>query len=530
MPWPDPVISVAVHHPGDVSALLLGSDERVRGSGDLVFYNQPEAQATTWSAGPPQTVRVALGALDAAITTVRILLSVDPGADVLGRQPVPRAELAGRSGVLATFSPDGLTTERALIVCELYRRGPGWRVRAVGQGYDGGLPQALTVHGVVIDDQPAAARPAQGGSGSIPPVPPPRPLPAPDPPPATLPLPPPGTSPGERLIRQASAILEDASRSTASLRSTLVYAEDRLLRVLEQLVADPATRLGANGDAARAAAHRDHDAMVDQARANHGRDIAQLRAEVTEWEAAVPAAMAPWTASVWQQEPTEPSPAVRVGTLQVEDTPDLAVPLLLGLPLSRPLWIDTAAGGELAAATLLRTLAIRMQAAATPDRYVVSIVDVGAANPVPLPAFWPTANEPAAVTGQLTDLVRDLDLIEMAYQAGYPQALEELDRRPRLLLVHDVPTGLSEEDLRLLIRLVESGPTGRVQLILTGTDSESIGHPATTALLRSCQRVPCGTGGVLTDGYGGTSWNFTPDAGPDGRLLAEIYRHPQRLV
>ena len=81
---------------------------------------------------------------------VRILLSVDPGTESLGRQPAPRAELAAASGVLATFTPVGLTTERALIVCELYRRGAGWRVRAVGQGYDGGLPQALIAHGIDV--------------------------------------------------------------------------------------------------------------------------------------------------------------------------------------------------------------------------------------------------------------------------------------------------------------------------------------------------------------------------------------------
>ena len=155
-----------MHHPGDVTALLLGADERVGSIDDLAFYNQPFAAATTWSAGPPQMVQVRLGELDPAVRTVRILLSVDPGTEALGKRPAPRAELTGESTVSATFIPEGLPTERALIVCEIYRRGPEW-VRAVGQGYDGGLSQALTAHGVDVEEsQSAAARAASSQTAS----------------------------------------------------------------------------------------------------------------------------------------------------------------------------------------------------------------------------------------------------------------------------------------------------------------------------------------------------------------------------
>ncbi|MFX8090528.1 TerD family protein, partial [Acinetobacter baumannii] len=55
------------------------------------------------------------------------------------------------SGTL-TFPIAGLTTETAVVCVEIYRRGPGWKVRAVGQGYDNGLAGIATAYGVNLDD------------------------------------------------------------------------------------------------------------------------------------------------------------------------------------------------------------------------------------------------------------------------------------------------------------------------------------------------------------------------------------------
>lgn len=510
VPWPDDLVTVQVHHSGDVSALLLGADERVRDSGDLVFYNEPRAGAATWSAGPPQAVHLDLAALDRHVVTVRVVVSTDPGTPALGAQPAPRLDLSGRHGPAATFVPTGLSTERALVVCEVYRRGDGWKVRAVGQGYDGGLAEALTVHGVQVDDPPPVA-------------PTPTAAPAPPSPAAAQPVsqpsspPPPGTTPHERLVRQASGVLEDASRSTASLRSTTHYATSRLEQALEQLVADPRTRSGPEGDAARSAAQRDHDALVGTAGTNHRRDMDQLRLELAGLEAALPAPMAAWTSTAWQrwQPPTERTPAVRIGTLSVEEAPGLAVPMLLGLPLSVPVWVDAATGGPLAAARVLRAIGARVLAAAPPGTFAVTQLDLGSANPAPMAGLGPAATDPAGVATALDDLVRFVDLVEMAYQSGHPEALDEVDARPRLLLAHDVPTGLDDRALSLLHRLVDRGAQHGVQVVLSGADSEAVPHPHLTALLASCRTVPSGPGGVLTDGFGGTSWAFTPDTGPD---------------
>ncbi len=49
---------------------------------------------------------------------------------------------------------DAATSERTLLLAELYRRGPLWRFRAVGQGYDHGLDVLARGYGVDITDCP----------------------------------------------------------------------------------------------------------------------------------------------------------------------------------------------------------------------------------------------------------------------------------------------------------------------------------------------------------------------------------------
>ncbi|MFI5432831.1 TerD family protein [Rhodococcus baikonurensis] len=49
------------------------------------------------------------------------------------------------------FPIDGLTTETALVVGELYRRAGVWKFRAVGQGYASGLRGVATDYGINVD-------------------------------------------------------------------------------------------------------------------------------------------------------------------------------------------------------------------------------------------------------------------------------------------------------------------------------------------------------------------------------------------
>lgn len=154
----------------DVSALLLGGSGKVRGDDDFVFYNQPSAGGVRYRA---DGVDVDPDQVPPEIERVVVAVSLDgSGPATFGQLgPLTLTVSAGGSAV-ATFVPDGLTTETALLCVEVYRRQGAWKVRAVGQGYSDGLAGIATNFGISVGE-PAAP----------PPPPPPPPTPAPPPPP-----------------------------------------------------------------------------------------------------------------------------------------------------------------------------------------------------------------------------------------------------------------------------------------------------------------------------------------------------------
>ncbi|WP_148090552.1 TerD family protein, partial [Cellulomonas algicola] len=164
-PWPDAGVLVEVVGIAaaecDVSVLLVDERQRAAASDDLVFYNQPSAPGATLEAGSPARVRLDLAALPTRVHAVLCLVSVDPHRPALGALPPLTAVLRGGDGTeRARFPLVDLTSERAVVTVEVYRRGDAWKVRAVGQGYDGGLAQAVTAHGIEVDDADDHAAPA----------------------------------------------------------------------------------------------------------------------------------------------------------------------------------------------------------------------------------------------------------------------------------------------------------------------------------------------------------------------------------
>ncbi|MFE3755706.1 VWA domain-containing protein [Nocardia tengchongensis] len=154
-------IAVSASAPVDISALLVTAAGKVRSDADFVFYNQPAAAGVHLSAG---TLRVDLSRVPAAIAQIRAVVTLDDPHACFGAYSPPTATLADAGGKpLYNYRIDGLGRESVIIAIELYRRGSGWKVRAVGQGYAGGFADLISDHGVVVD-QPtidsAAAMPA----------------------------------------------------------------------------------------------------------------------------------------------------------------------------------------------------------------------------------------------------------------------------------------------------------------------------------------------------------------------------------
>ncbi|WP_328948437.1 TerD family protein [Streptomyces sp. NBC_00184] len=170
----------------DASALLLGVGGRVRSDEDFVFYNQPRHPSglvrrlpkRSLPEGLTDTIEADLNALDPSVDQVVIAASSDGAAFEHVRDLRILLYDAAASGgePLAVFDVRPETGEETAIICgELYRRGDGWKFRAVGQGYPTGLIGLATAFGISVDESEAVA-----GPDPTPPAPAFPPAPGPD--------------------------------------------------------------------------------------------------------------------------------------------------------------------------------------------------------------------------------------------------------------------------------------------------------------------------------------------------------------
>ncbi|MCI3930423.1 TerD family protein [Streptomyces sp. AN091965] len=166
----------------DASALLLGTDGRVRSDEDFVFYNQPRhPSGKVWRLGQKRvtegtavhltdTVQADLAGLDAAVDRVLLVASAEDvpfeqvrALRILLYDASPAA--AAATEPLAYFDITPQTgAETALICGELYRRSEGWKFRALGEGYSNGLVGLATDFGISVDESEAVPEPTPDAS------------------------------------------------------------------------------------------------------------------------------------------------------------------------------------------------------------------------------------------------------------------------------------------------------------------------------------------------------------------------------
>ncbi len=165
----------------DLSAFLTTAAGRVRGDSDFVFYNQPAGAGgavrhlgkTARGGATVDQVRIDPAALPADVEKVVIGASLD-GAGTFGSLAGLAVEVAPDGGAPAAVRCElAAGPETALVFAEVYRRGGEWKVRAVGQGYTGGLAAMATDVGVSVDDEPAPAAAAAAPPAPAPPAAPP---------------------------------------------------------------------------------------------------------------------------------------------------------------------------------------------------------------------------------------------------------------------------------------------------------------------------------------------------------------------
>ncbi|MFG2346656.1 TerD family protein [Streptomyces phaeochromogenes] len=155
----------------DASALLLGLDGRVRSDEDFVFYNQPRhPSGKVWRLGKKRvneglaegltdTIQSDLVGVDNGVG--RILLVASADGVTFDRVSALRILLydavLGDAEPVAYFDIKPQTGEETALVCgELYRRGEGWKFRALGEGYTNGLQGLASVYGISVDESEVA--------------------------------------------------------------------------------------------------------------------------------------------------------------------------------------------------------------------------------------------------------------------------------------------------------------------------------------------------------------------------------------
>ena len=142
----------------DLVALIIGEDRRVRSDADMIFYNQPgTGDGSVVHAGKvlgdghgTDDVSVDIALLADDVTGLTVAASTD-GAPFSEIDELQWCVFLENGEATVIYTVDGLTTERALVLGELYRRAGSWRLRAVGQGWEGGLAGLATDYGVSID-------------------------------------------------------------------------------------------------------------------------------------------------------------------------------------------------------------------------------------------------------------------------------------------------------------------------------------------------------------------------------------------
>ncbi|MFJ8542554.1 TerD family protein [Streptomyces sp. NPDC093586] len=141
----------------DVVAFVLDEDEQVAFDEDFVFYGAPENPGGTvrlLSDGPTeQTVSVDLVTLPPSARKVVVAAAIDgtPAFGDVGALHITSGP-GTSAAALVQATLDAATTERTMLLAEIYRRGESWRLRAVGQGYDHGLGALARSYGVDIAD------------------------------------------------------------------------------------------------------------------------------------------------------------------------------------------------------------------------------------------------------------------------------------------------------------------------------------------------------------------------------------------
>ncbi|MDC9597494.1 VWA domain-containing protein [Xenorhabdus anantnagensis] len=134
----------------DASAFLLNASGKVRGDSDFYFYNNPTAADNSLvleTSHQSSIITLDLTKIDADVSKIAITLVIDGPDSVANLQ-----QLKFEAPNIASFTVSTAgRTEKAMIVAEIYRHSGNWKLRALGQGFNGGLGPLAVNFGVDVE-------------------------------------------------------------------------------------------------------------------------------------------------------------------------------------------------------------------------------------------------------------------------------------------------------------------------------------------------------------------------------------------
>lgn len=138
-----------------VAGVTLSDDQgKVRGTDWVAHPGSPTLPGleVPKQAAADHRLAVDLGAVPEAVHRVNVLLALPVGVGgpvSFGSLAAPFVAVTALDGSeVASYTITDLDAESAVVALELYRRHDAWKVRAVGQGYAGGLADMLTDQGL----------------------------------------------------------------------------------------------------------------------------------------------------------------------------------------------------------------------------------------------------------------------------------------------------------------------------------------------------------------------------------------------
>lgn len=150
----------------DASAFVLKADGKVRSDSDFIFYNNLKGadgavehtgdNTSGAGEGDDESIKIDLAKVPADVAKVAVCVTIHDAESrrqnfgMVANAFVRIVNGADNKEIARYDLAEDASTETAMIFAEVYRNGPEWKFKAIGQGFAGGLGPLARNYGVNV--------------------------------------------------------------------------------------------------------------------------------------------------------------------------------------------------------------------------------------------------------------------------------------------------------------------------------------------------------------------------------------------